>query len=74
MAARLSVTLAETEAAATPALAKLGAVLFNADFEDNKTDKWTAYDGSIGSRLGGAHRARARSVFARRRPEASERP
>jgi hypothetical protein len=40
--------------AAAPSPAKLGAVLFNADFEDGKTDPWTTYDGAIAISTSGA--------------------
>jgi hypothetical protein len=43
-----------TADAASPSPAKLGAVLFNADFEDGKTDPWTTYDGAIAISTSGA--------------------
>jgi hypothetical protein len=43
-----------TTDAAPPSPAKLGAVLFNADFEDGKTDLFTTYDGAIAISTSGA--------------------
>jgi len=45
---------ASTEAAAAPTPAKIGTALFNADFEDGKSDSWTTYDGTLEIASGGA--------------------